>query len=114
MEKNTDNLRFGVKTKRELVEKLEDHIAKLNSEINECSIFRVKNLNLAKKLLEKVKKDFFPQPLPDGWEFYAEINDKEANVFLQLIKFDEEMKKKDEYYEYTIMQLYKLEEVSFR
>ena len=113
MENKPNDLSCGVKTKHELVEKLEDHIAKTESKINEYSISRVKYLDLTKKLLEKVKKDFFPEPLADGWELLAEINDKEAFVFLQLVRFDEEMKKKDEYYEYTILQLYKLEEVNF-
>ena len=114
MKNKPEDLGCGVKTKQELVKKIEDHIAKMDSVKNDTSIDRLKHLNLAKKLLERVKKDYFPEPLADGWELIAEINDKTASVFLQRVRFEEEMKKKDEYYEYTILQLYKLEEVSFR
>ena len=114
MENKTDDLRVGVKTKQELIKKLEDHIVKMDSVKNDTSIDRLKYLDLAKKILERVKKDFFPEPLPDGWEFIAEINKEEAFIFLQLIKFEKKMKEKDKNYEYTILQIFKLEEVSFK
>ncbi len=61
--------------------------------------------------MDRVKRSYFPESLSEGWGFIAEITDKTANVFLQLVVFEEEMKAMDESYAITILQLYRLIEV---
>lgn len=107
---NKDDFNDVAHNKEELISVIERMIQEMRG--GELEKDRLTKLTLLQRLLDRVKRGYFPELINDGWRMIAEVTDTVASVFLLLTEYEEEMKNQDKDYAFTIKEIFQLIEIN--